>query len=563
MPLKQAVLPLLDEVDDTVARHRRPATPSSSATGTADGSCAGRNTDVDGIVRAVREVSGRADAPVAHVLGGGATAASAVLALRRLGCPAPVVHVRDPARAGAVAGRGRALRLRRRPPAVAGDAGAGRRARRRGPRRGHHARRVDGRRGRARCPAPWPGRCSTWPTSRGRARSPRAGGGRGSGRPGQPHAAAPGRRAGAADDRAGAAPLSAMRVALAAGEARDPRPDVKVAPAGTRSEVHDCPRPPRARRDAGGPLVKQLTDILLEDGWSTRRSSTRPGSSTSGSGSRSAACSSTWATHRGPARRRAREPDRPGLRRPVRAPGRRHRRGGAQPAISPPPHRAADRLRRAGPAGAGHGRPGQRVRPGRRPPDHRARGPPRRRHPRRPARRDRPVLPRRRRHGRHHERDDARTSSRTSSPRSARSSRTRRSSSTSTCSSPRRSRTGPPTSTSSRPSTTCGSATGSTACCTRSCARPRRSPSGVTSRLKIMCDIDIAERRMPQDGRLSITAQRPQDRPARRDAADGVGREGRHARPRQLDHAHGPAGPRLLRRATTPASQTSSSSPTG
>ena len=35
---------------------------------------------------------------------------------------------------------------------------------------------------------------------------------------------------------------------------------------------------------------------------------------------------------------------------------------------------------------------------------------------------------------------------------------------------------------------------------------PRTIAAGVTSRLKIMADIDIAERRIPQDGRLSVTA---------------------------------------------------------
>ena len=101
MPLKQAVLPLLDEVDATV---RDSGACNTVVVGDEDGRrvLRGANTDVEGIVRAVREVSGRRDAPVAHVLGGGATAASAVLALARLGCPAPVVHVRDPARASVV-----------------------------------------------------------------------------------------------------------------------------------------------------------------------------------------------------------------------------------------------------------------------------------------------------------------------------------------------------------------------------------------------------------------------------------------------------------------------------
>ena len=81
---------------------------------------------------------------------------------------------------------------------------------------------------------------------------------------------------------------------------------------------------------------------------------------------------------------------------------------------------------------------------------------------------------------------------------------TRRSCGSSTCWSRRRSPTAPRTSTSSRPSTTCGSATGSTACCTRCSGRPSRSRSGVISRVKIMSDIDIAERRKPQDGRMSV-----------------------------------------------------------
>jgi shikimate dehydrogenase len=96
MPLKQAVLPLLDEADETVQ-----VTGSCNTLLLGGGRRRGANTDVDGIVTALHE-RGVSTAAVAHVLGGGATAASAVLALRRLGCPAPVVHVRDAARAGAV-----------------------------------------------------------------------------------------------------------------------------------------------------------------------------------------------------------------------------------------------------------------------------------------------------------------------------------------------------------------------------------------------------------------------------------------------------------------------------
>ncbi|WP_380168496.1 shikimate dehydrogenase [Jannaschia sp. R86511] len=99
MPLKQAVLPLLDEVDDTVA-----VTGACNTLLLRDGHRSGANTDVAGILAALREAGAGPDGTVAvaHVLGGGATAASTVLALRRLGCPVPVVHVRDRARAGAV-----------------------------------------------------------------------------------------------------------------------------------------------------------------------------------------------------------------------------------------------------------------------------------------------------------------------------------------------------------------------------------------------------------------------------------------------------------------------------
>ena len=60
------------------------------------------------------------------------------------------------------------------------------------------------------------------------------------------------------------------------------------------------------------------------------------------------------------------------------------------------------------------------------------------------------------------------------------------------------------------------------------------------SRLKVMADINIAERRVPQDGRITLKVERPRHRPARRDAADGLRREDRHADPRQ-----GPGRPAL------------------
>lgn len=98
MPLKQTVIGLLDEVEPlaeavgavntvvlTSARGRRTSW--------------GFNTDVHGLVVALREGLG-ADAvtPDAVVLGAGATAASAIAALQRLGCASPLVLVRDLAR---------------------------------------------------------------------------------------------------------------------------------------------------------------------------------------------------------------------------------------------------------------------------------------------------------------------------------------------------------------------------------------------------------------------------------------------------------------------------------
>ncbi len=87
---------------------------------------------------------------------------------------------------------------------------------------------------------------------------------------------------------------------------------------------------------------------------------------------------------------------------------------------------------------------------------------------------------------------------------------------------------------------------------------PRAIQSGVISRLKIMADINIAERRIPQDGRLSVNGARQEDRPARRDPPHGVGREGRHANPGQLD---GPDGPRPTS-GSAPTTSASSRSPT-
>jgi shikimate dehydrogenase len=93
MPLKRTVLPLLDSLDD--------AARLSGAANTVvlDGRARhGANTDLPGAVIALRA---RTDRPLrrAVVLGGGATAASVLLALAETGCAEATLLVRDPARA--------------------------------------------------------------------------------------------------------------------------------------------------------------------------------------------------------------------------------------------------------------------------------------------------------------------------------------------------------------------------------------------------------------------------------------------------------------------------------
>jgi shikimate dehydrogenase len=96
MPLKQAVVPLLDEVSDLASAVGAVNTVTFRA-----GRRIGDNTDVHGIVAALR-AAGVETAAGAVVLGGGATAASALAALLELGEPAPTVIVRSVDRAAAV-----------------------------------------------------------------------------------------------------------------------------------------------------------------------------------------------------------------------------------------------------------------------------------------------------------------------------------------------------------------------------------------------------------------------------------------------------------------------------
>jgi shikimate dehydrogenase len=88
MPLKRAVRPLL------VAESALAAAVGAVNTVTfGPGGPVGDNTDVPGLVVALAE-AGLTRIERAAVLGGGATATSAVAALHQLGCDAPAVHVR-------------------------------------------------------------------------------------------------------------------------------------------------------------------------------------------------------------------------------------------------------------------------------------------------------------------------------------------------------------------------------------------------------------------------------------------------------------------------------------
>ncbi|MCZ4500781.1 MAG: shikimate dehydrogenase [Marmoricola sp.] len=93
MPLKRTVMPLLDDLD-----------PWARVSGAANtvilnhGARTGYNTDIPGAIAALRE---RVRGPFtsAVVLGGGATAASMLLALGELGCEHARLLVREPSRA--------------------------------------------------------------------------------------------------------------------------------------------------------------------------------------------------------------------------------------------------------------------------------------------------------------------------------------------------------------------------------------------------------------------------------------------------------------------------------
>lgn len=101
MPLKQTVLPLLDHVEPLAEVVGAVNTVLLHGVG-AGRSLTGANTDVHGIVTALAEGGATGQLRSAAVVGAGATAASTLAALGQLGCTAPRVYVRSPARAGAL-----------------------------------------------------------------------------------------------------------------------------------------------------------------------------------------------------------------------------------------------------------------------------------------------------------------------------------------------------------------------------------------------------------------------------------------------------------------------------
>ena len=124
MPLKRAVLPLLDRTD-----HLATATGGANTVVFRPEGRHGYNTDVQGIVDALTEVGAGAPGSVT-IVGAGATARSALAAVGELGATGADVVVRDPARAAGLLATaellGLTVRLRpwadlEQPAAVAGD----------------------------------------------------------------------------------------------------------------------------------------------------------------------------------------------------------------------------------------------------------------------------------------------------------------------------------------------------------------------------------------------------------------------------------------------------------
>jgi shikimate dehydrogenase len=93
MPLKKVALDLVDHVEPLAKVVGAVNTVTFGPAGSV-----GSNTDVHGIVQAVREASGGQVFERATILGGGATAASSLAAVAELGVTSPRVYVRSMAR---------------------------------------------------------------------------------------------------------------------------------------------------------------------------------------------------------------------------------------------------------------------------------------------------------------------------------------------------------------------------------------------------------------------------------------------------------------------------------
>lgn len=107
MPLKQAVLPLLTSVSPLAAL----VGAANTVVFGDDGSRTGENTDVPGMVTALRSVGVVPAPPVATVIGGGATARSAVAALAELGVGRVEAYLRRPSAGDELVELGDRLRL--------------------------------------------------------------------------------------------------------------------------------------------------------------------------------------------------------------------------------------------------------------------------------------------------------------------------------------------------------------------------------------------------------------------------------------------------------------------
>ncbi|MEU9736610.1 shikimate dehydrogenase [Streptomyces sp. NPDC048002] len=94
MPLKRAVIPLVDEISETA----RSVEAVNTVVFTEDGRRVGDNTDIPGMVAALRE-RGIEQVDSAAILGAGATASSALAALARICTGEVVAYVRSAARA--------------------------------------------------------------------------------------------------------------------------------------------------------------------------------------------------------------------------------------------------------------------------------------------------------------------------------------------------------------------------------------------------------------------------------------------------------------------------------